>query len=251
MMYGEKGKTNSWQRAVSLLAAVILIAVLFVPLVSADDTGLTRGSRFTITVTGTPNTPYYVWLTRTYTMSGEPGDQPPVLVANQANIVKDPVDGPYVIGSYQFNNGGGQTIRDDVAPTTASMSSTNYYALVTTNDEGRAVVAFQTSSNTAMRTFSVKSENPQSVAKDNMVVERGDVGVKRGSVGFDTVDTLPVLTVRPTPVIQPLTETATPVPTTVVPVPSPTTTMTPRVPLGIGVCIVAVGAVVLAGRKSA
>ncbi|MDO8872580.1 MAG: hypothetical protein Q7V05_07620 [Methanoregula sp.] len=126
-MHGEEGSANRWQRTALLLTAVILVSVLLVPLVSANETGLTRGSRFTITVTGTPNTPYYVWLTRTYTMSGEPGDQPPVLLANQANIEKDPSGGPYVIGSYQYNNGGGRTIIDDVAPTTASMSDTQYY----------------------------------------------------------------------------------------------------------------------------
>jgi hypothetical protein len=248
-MHRKESEKNRWQRTALLLAAVILVSVLLVTLVSADETGLTRGSRFTITVTGTPNTPYYVWLTRTYTMSGEPGDQPPVLLANQANIAKDPVDGPYVIGSYRFNNGGGRTIREDVAPSTASMSDTQYYALVTTDTNGQAIVAFQTSSNTAMRTFSVKVENPQSAAKDNIQVQRGDVGVKRGSVGFDTLATLPVLTVEPTPVTLPITEAPTPVPTTEVPVPSPTATPARSVPLGSGVCIIAVGAWIVARRK--
>ncbi|MDP2798099.1 MAG: hypothetical protein Q8N94_11455 [Methanoregula sp.] len=250
-MHGEEGSANRWQRTALLLTAVILVSVLLVPLVSANETGLTRGSRFTITVTGTPNTPYYVWLTRTYTMSGEPGDQPPVLVANQANIEKDPSDGPYVIGSYQYNNGGGRTIIDDVAPTTALISDTQYYALVTTNNDGRAIVAFQTSSDTATRTFSVKVENAQSVAKDNILVQRGDVAVKHGSVVIDTVATLPVRTTVPTPVILPVTETPAPVPTIAVPVPSPAVTPAHRVPVGIWVCIVSVGAVIRARRKSA
>ncbi|PKL58225.1 MAG: hypothetical protein CVV34_03435, partial [Methanomicrobiales archaeon HGW-Methanomicrobiales-5] len=177
-------------------------------------------------------------------------NQPPVLLANQANIEKDPVGGPYVIGSYQYNNGGGRTIREDVAPSTASMSDTQYYGLVTTDNEGRAVVAFQTSSNTATRKFSVKVENPQSAVKDNILVQRGDVGVKRGTVGFDTIATLPVRTTMPKPVILTITETATPVPTTAVPVPSPTPTPTQKAPAGMGVCIVAMGAGLLAIRKS-
>jgi len=249
-MHGEAGSTNRWQRTALLLAALIFVSFLLIPCVSADEGSLTRGSRFTITVTGTPNTPYYVWLTRTSTMSGEPGDQPPVLIANQANIVKDPVDGPYVIGSYQFNNGGGRTIKEDVAPSTASMSSTQYYALVTTDKDGRAIVAFQTSSNTATRTFSVKSENPQSVAKNTMLVQRGDVGVNRGSVGFDTVAPLPARTVGPTSVTLPITETPTPIMVTMKPLPSPTATPAHRVPSGIWVCIAALGAGIVVRQRS-
>ncbi|MEI7857692.1 MAG: hypothetical protein WCH85_09335 [Methanomicrobiales archaeon] len=241
-----------WQRTVPFILLVIAVSILLIPFVSADDTGITRGSRFTITVTGTPNTPYYVWLTRTNTMSGEPGDQPPVIVANQANIVKDPVDGPYVIGSYQYNNGGGQTIIDDVAPTTASMSDTQYYAQVTTDSDGRTIVAFQTSSKTAMRTFSVKVENQQSAAKDNIQVQRGDVAVKRGSVGFDTVPTLPFRTTVTTREIPTITQTPTPFLTTAEPspIPSPTTTATPRMPIGLDISFAAiVGAGILTRRK--
>jgi hypothetical protein len=241
---------DRYPHTVLLVTAVLLVSVLLIAVVSADEAGLTRGSRFTITVTGTPNTPYYVWLTNTYTLSGEPGDQPPVLLTNQANIVKDPVDGPYVIGSYRFNNGGGRTIREDVAPSTASMSDTQYYALVTTDNDGRALVAFQTSSNTATRTFSVKVENPQSVAKDNIQVQRGDVGVRRGSVGFDTVPALPVRTVEPTPEILPVTEPYTPIVVTMVPLPSPTATTAHTVPSGVWMCIAAIGVGIVTRHRS-
>jgi len=248
-MHRKEHPENRRHRIAFFIATVIIASILLIPLVSADETGLTRGSRFTITVTGTPNTAYYVWLTRTYTMSGEPGDQPPVLLANQANIEKDPTGGPYVIGSYQYNNGGGRTILDDVAPSTASMSNTQYYGLVTTDKDGQAIVAFQTSSNTATRTFSVKVENTQSAAKDNILVQRGDVGVKRGTVGFDTIATLPVRTPERTPVIVTITETPTQLPTTTVPIPSPTAIPTQRVPVEIGVGVVALGAGILTRRK--
>jgi hypothetical protein len=253
-MHQQKRPDISRQRTALFIAAVIIVSFFLITLVSADETGLTRGSRFTITVTGTPNTAYYVWLTRTYTMSGEPGDQPPVLVAYQAKIEKDPPGGPYVIGSYQYNNGGGRTIIDDVAPSTASMSNTQYYGLVTTDNNGQAIVAFQTSSNTALRTYSVKVENPQSVAKNNIQVQRGTETVNRGSVGFDTVATTPVPLKEPTQAILTITETAIPVPATTAPAPapapSPTTTPTRHMPIGIGVCIIAVGATILVARKS-
>lgn len=250
-MQGEYSTPDRWQSSAFILIAMLFVSFLIVPPASADD-ALTRGSRFTITVTGTPNTPYYVWLTNTFTMSGEPGDQPPVLLANQANIVKDPVGGPYVIGSYQYNNGAGRTIREDVAPTTASMSDTQYYALVTTDNEGRATVAFQTSPNTATRTFSVKVENSQSAAKDNIDVRRGDVAVKRGSVGFDIPATLPVRTTLPTREIPLITEPPPPVPTTIIQLPSPSTsaTTTHRVPSGIGAGIAAIVAAGVLARRN-
>jgi hypothetical protein len=137
---------------------------------SVDDT-LTRGGRFTATITGLPNTSYYIWLPRTFSMTGEPYDQPPVIADYTENLRKDPAGGPYLIGSYQYNNGNGRTILDDVAPATAAMSNTNYYALVTTNTAGQAVVEFQTSIYTGLRSYSVKVENPASVDRDNLQVE--------------------------------------------------------------------------------
>ncbi len=133
---------------------------------------LTRGSRFTVTITGLPNTPYYIWLTGTFTMTGKPYDQPPVIADNTMNVVKDPPGGPYTIGSYQYNNGGGRTILDDVAASTPDMPNTNYYAQVTTDETGVALVEFQTSAYTAIRSYSVKVENPQSPESTNMQVEQ-------------------------------------------------------------------------------
>jgi hypothetical protein len=158
-------------RFITLLVITCLV-ILIVP-VGAADGALTRGGRFSINITGSPSTPYYLWLTRTNTMTGKPGDQPPVIVAFQSGIQQDPPDGPYTIGSYMINNGNGRTIRDDIAPSTSELSNTNYYALVTTGTDGRAVVAFQTSSGTATRTFSVKVENHQSAANSDIFIERG------------------------------------------------------------------------------
>ena len=77
---------------------------------------LTRGSRFTVTITGIPNSSYYIWIPHTSSMTGEPRDQPPVIADSQTNVAEDPDDGPWPIGSYQYNNGNGQTIRDDIPP---------------------------------------------------------------------------------------------------------------------------------------
>jgi len=164
-----------WGNTITLLVIVAFLIVI-IPASAADepsDTALTRGSRFSVNITGLPDTPYYVWLTKTSAMTGKPGDQPPVIVAFQSNIQQDPPEGPYTIGSYLFNNGNGHTIRDNVAPSTQEMSNTRYYALVTTDTDGRAVVSFHTTSSTATRTFSIKVENPSSAANNNILVRQG------------------------------------------------------------------------------
>jgi hypothetical protein len=157
---------------------------------SVSDT-ITRGSRFTVTITGIPNTSYYVWLPRTFTMTGEPYDQPPVISDYLENTWKDPEGGPYPIGEYQYNNGNGRTIRDDIAPSTTAMSNTNYYARVSTDTAGRAVVQFQTSLNTGLRSYSVKVESPESVDRDNLQVEITVHSRKAPSIMIQTPDTTP------------------------------------------------------------
>ena len=233
--------------AVILLTAVC-ISLLVVPVAAiytTSDIGgtITRGHQFTIEITGRLNTPYYVWLTKTWSLSGEAGDEPPIVVANQYNVQQDPSDGPYTIGSYQYYNGGGRTILDDVAPTSSLLPNTSYYALVTTDSSGKAVVAFATSYNTAAQSYSVRVENPTSVNNDTLFVERGDTKVDKGSISIaaETRPTRPVTTVT---TIETTEETiVTTAPTTTAPVTTaiPTTTATPRLPLDGLLCIAAAG----------
>ena len=130
-------------------------------------------------------------------MTGKPGDQPPVIVPFQSGIQQDPPDGPFTIGSYMINNGNGRTIRDDIASSTPELSNTNYYALVTTDTDGRAVVAFQTSSATSTKTFSIKVENSRSAANSDILIERG------------LPTRIPTTTKKETPLISPVLTTAT------------------------------------------
>jgi hypothetical protein len=224
---------------ITVLVITFFIAAMVIPVLASDDPSndaLPRGGRFTISVTGMPNTPYYVWLTRTFTMTGKPGDQPPVIIGYQSGIQQDPPNGPYTIGLYSFNNGNGRTILDDIAPSTPEMSNTNYYALVTTNADGRAVVAFQTSSGTATRTFSIKVENLHSAAKDNILIERGlPVRVPTTSAPEFT----PFFSTTPAPSV---TTTATPSPTTIIftMIPVPIRTSPQQSPSWIGFCILSV-----------
>jgi hypothetical protein len=244
-------------RPALILLTAVCICLLTVPVAAiytTSDIGgtITRGHQFTIEITGRLNTPYYVWLTRTWSLSGEAGDEPPVVVANQYNVQQDPEGGPYTIGSYQYYNGGGRTILDDVAPTSSLLPNTSYYALVTTDSSGKAVVAFGTSYNTATQSYSVRVENPTSVNNDTLLVERGDTKVNKGSISIaaETRPTRPATTVTtletPTEII------TTAVLATTVPVTTavPSTTATPRLPLDGLLGIAAAGiALVVFGRR--
>jgi hypothetical protein len=223
------------------LFAIPVFAASTTSSLSGDD-ALTRGSRFTISITGIPNTPYYVWLTRTWSLSGNPGDQPPVIVGYQWNVQQDAPGGPFTIGTYAYNNGNGRTILNDVAPTSATQSNTSYYALVTTDSAGTAVVAFQTSINTALQSYSVRVENPTSANNDTLLVKRADTTVKRGAVSIEVAitPTPPRIILPPqTPTIIPTSDTITETPT-VLPTTVPSTAIpTQKVPLEPAWCIVA------------
>jgi len=178
-----------------------------------------QGHQFTVDLTGKPLTSYYIWLTGTWSLSGNAYDQPPFIVPNQLNVQQDPDDGPYTIGLYKYTNGGGRTILNDVAPTSSLMSNTSYYALVTTDESGLAVVAFGTSVNTALQSYSIRAENPTSLNNNTLLITRGDVTVNSGSVSITGV---------PTPIVS--FNTPTMIPTTI-PTQSPTipsTTITPN-----------------------
>jgi len=212
----------SWTLLVLTACFLLIVLAGVVSVADAQQSGsMSQGGSFAVYITGLPNTGYYVWLTGTFTMSGKPGDQPPFIAGGQASIQEDPVGGPYIIGSYQIYGENGRTILDDVAPSTPNASNTNYYALVTTDLRGQAVVEFRTSINTAKRTYSVKVENPQSVNSNNLLVQEkiitGEI-LPTISLPTTAIPTPPVTTAPPsspptTPVIIPVTS-AVPPPTT-------------------------------------
>jgi len=228
-----------------LLLTLIIVFGIIAPVAAAGS--LTRGSTFTLTIAGKPNTAYYVWFTRTFDMSGEPGDQPPVISGSIEGVEFDPDGGPYVIGSYQYNNGNGRRIIDDVAPASASVSNTRYYAKVTTDSDGVGTVRFSTSSATAERTFSIRAENP---ATGEEVPVRLNLPEK--SVAFVTTTTaITETTLPPTTVTLTLPATVPPADTASTPVPAtavPTTKKQASAGIGI-VPAAAAGAGLLAMRR--
>jgi hypothetical protein len=236
----------------SFLLAVIPVSAVKTAEQSVGDS-MTRGSRFTVTITGLPNSSYYLWIPHTSSMTGEPRDQPPVIADSQMNVAEDPDDGPWPIGSYQYNNGNGQTIRDDIPPSTADMSNTRYYALVTTDHSGQATVEFQTSVNTGTRSYSVKIENPQSIDSDNLQVDLQVFSRKAPSViGIYTTPQTILTTILPTTAESLPTVITSPITTIPVPVqttPLPTSVPTRKAPISIGISILASGLSLLLVRR--
>jgi hypothetical protein len=235
----------------SFLLTVVPVSAVKTAEQSVSDT-LTRGSRFTVTITGLPNSSYYVWLPNTFTMTGEPRDQPPFIADNQYNVMEDPEGGPFTIGSYQFNNGNGRTIRDDVAPSTTDMPNTQYYGLVTTGTNGQATVEFHTSINTGLRSYSVRVENPRSIDSDNLQVEL-QVFSRRAPMVIE-ISTTPepiFTTVIPTTTETPPPVTSIPVVTTQVPVQTTLPAETParKIPVAAGTGILAAGLGLLLMRR--
>ena len=92
--------------------------------IEASKDTVVRGNQFSVTVTGRANEFYYVWVTGTGSMTGGTDDQPPLMAPSQDNVANDPVAGPYTIGSYVYEGGGGQTIKQDVADLHRAMVST-------------------------------------------------------------------------------------------------------------------------------
>jgi len=239
-----------------VIIACFLLAVIPVSAVKTAEQSvgdsLTRGSRFTVTITGLPNSSYYLWIPHTSSMTGEPRDQPPVITDSQMNVMEDPADGPWPIGSYQYNNGNGQTIRDDIAPSTSEMPDTRYYALVTTDNTGQATVEFQTSVNTGLRSYSVKVESPRSIDSDNLLVEVRVYSRRAPAVIEIFTTPQPVLsTVLPTTTESPPQVTTLTVTTTLEPVQTTTPTHVPtqKAPDGVGTGILAAAVSLFLLRK--
>ncbi len=143
---------------------------------------IVRGNPFTVTITGVPGTEYYLWVRNTGSMSGNPGDQPPMITPSQEGVRTDPVNGPYPIGSHPISTRQGMTIRDDVPPSPAN--GTPYYALVTLSGSGVRTVQWQTSSATKDGRYTIQVEriSPGGVSSDEVSIRvvRGSVSIVAG-----------------------------------------------------------------------
>jgi hypothetical protein len=158
-----------------MFLTMAMIVVLLITAASATSDSVTRGRTFTVTVSGTPRTSYDLWPEGTSEMTGETGDQPPVIPPGQVDVRQDPPGGPYTIGNHPISGGG--TIRDDIPPDTPTTPASDYYAEVTTDASGYGVVLFQTSAATATgQQFHIKAQNPADLSEDVAVILGGISG---------------------------------------------------------------------------
>ena len=105
------------------------------------------GESFATIITGLPHNEYYLWMKGTGTMTGQPGDQPPVIALTQDGVLHDAPPGPYLIGDYAFSDGAGKTIRNDV-PHDSTWNGTQFYGMVKLDGAGTRTVYWNTSAAT-------------------------------------------------------------------------------------------------------
>jgi trimeric autotransporter adhesin len=147
------GKTVSSVRTITIASDTVKI--------EASKDSVVRGNPFAVTITGKPNSAYYLWLKGTGSMSGNALDEPPSMVLSQDNVVMDPINGPWPIGQYVYQ-GSTKTIQSDVPQYYGiqDVNGTYYYALVTLSNSGTRTVGFQTSKDTKDKKYTVRVERP-------------------------------------------------------------------------------------------
>jgi len=128
----------------------------------ASNVSVVRGRPFTVTITGTPEFIYYLWVEGTSSMSGSAGDQPPAIKLSQEGVRMDPKNGPWPIGQY-MPQGSKKTIQQDVAQryNRENVNGVVYYAAVTLPSSGNRTVAFSTTKDTKGNTYSIRVERPE------------------------------------------------------------------------------------------
>ncbi len=176
--------TDYTGKTVSTLVTVT-IAADTVKIEASKDT-VVRGNQFSVTVTGRPNEYYYVWVKGT-SGDNDVNKQPPQIARNQDAVYMDPPCGTgdprqttpnSLIGTYEYEGGGGLTLVDDV-PHTTNPPPCSYYALIKTSGSGTRTVGFITSALTNDQTYTIRVEN---LFGTQYKSDEVDVKVEKGTV---------------------------------------------------------------------
>lgn len=177
------GKTVSAVKTVTIASDTVKI--------EASKDSVVRGNPFSVTITGKPNSAYYLWVKGTGSMTGSTLDQPPSIVLSQDNVKMDPVAGPWPIGQYVYQ-GSTKTIQSDVPKFygVTDVNGTIYYASVTLSNSGTRTVGFSTTKDTKDKKYTIRVERPEpyNPPTSNTGAERQfksdevDVKVEKGAV---------------------------------------------------------------------
>lgn len=166
------GKTVSQSVTVTLISDTVKI--------EANKDSVVRSKSFSVTITGKPNTVYTVWVKGTNTLTGLYDSQPPMMRQSQAGVLSDNQFGPYYLGNYQYENGGGAILINNVCNATRTLNGTLVYANATTSTSGTRTVEFTTTNWTKAQkyTIRVEREDPANTFKSDEI----DVKVEKGAV---------------------------------------------------------------------
>jgi PGF-CTERM protein len=152
------GKTISQTYTVSLVSDTVKI--------EANKDSVVRSKSFSVTVTGKPSTTYYLWVKGTSSMQSGYDDQPPMTNVNQEKVYNDnalDASGWHIatalhpIGDYQYDNGAGNKIIDDIAKG-GPFNQTRYYALINTTTSGTRTVEWVTNNWTKAQKYTIRVE---------------------------------------------------------------------------------------------
>jgi PGF-CTERM protein len=179
------GKTISDAKTLTLIADTVAIT-------ASKDT-VVRSKPFTLTITGKPNTVYYLWVKGTTAMAGNYDAQPPMLMQQQSGMYNDTA--PYYFNNtveggvgnpYQFYVWGNSYAPQNLnAPLRGLVSlfpfnGTHYYAAILTNDAGTRTIQWQTSNQTKAQTYTFRAENWSQAG--GFVSDEVDVKIEKGAV---------------------------------------------------------------------
>jgi PGF-CTERM protein len=172
------GKTVSQAYTITLVSDSVKI--------EANKDSVVRSKTFSVTVTGRPVTQYYLWVKGTSSLSGGYDDQPPLIVPNQEGVTMDPLAGPWTIGSYEYENGGGATILNDVSQDITT--GVQEYALIKTSTSGTRTIEFSTTNWSKAQKYTIRVEQrfpittPGDYYNGSYKNDEVDVSVEKGAV---------------------------------------------------------------------
>jgi len=142
--------------------------------IEANKDSVVRSKAFAVTVTGKPNTVYHLWVKGTSTLSGGYDNQAPMITASQDGVTQDPFTGiatgagftpvfdsnSLYAGAYQYENGNGLTVWDDVSHGAIVNGNGTYcYANITTSSTtATRTVEFTTTNWTKAQKYTIRVE---------------------------------------------------------------------------------------------
>jgi len=160
------GKTVSATTTITLVSDSLKI--------EANKDSVVRSKSFSVTITGKPSTSYHMWVKGTSSMDGSYDNQPPMITQYQDSVAQDAnvmeyANSPGKAGNYQYQNGAGSTIWQDVAYTPSATyvltdgykrlaNGTFLYANVTTAAAGTRTVQWETTNWTKAQKYTIRVE---------------------------------------------------------------------------------------------